>query len=101
MVFSLTLALEQFLAFALKFSRAQFELSILTIELSAQFDEVGNLGFKGLDEFLGHGSYTDALVSLHYRVAPHVGQCFGRLLCRKTLYDSVQWRAKRRAFLIN
>jgi hypothetical protein len=38
-----------------------------------------------LDEFLGHGSYTDALVSPHYRVAPHVGQCFESLLCRKTL----------------
>lgn len=85
MVFSLTLALQQFLALALKFSGAQFELAILPIELSAQLDEVGDLGFKGLDEFLGHGSYTDALVSPHYRVAPHVGQCFESLLCRKTL----------------
>ena len=85
MVFSLTLALEKLLALALKFSGAQFKLAILSIELSAQLDEVGDLGFKGLDEFLGHGSYTDALVSPHYRVALHVGQCFGGLLCRKNL----------------
>ena len=85
MVFSLTLALQQFFAFALKFSGAQFKLAILPIELAAQLDEIGDLGFKGLDEFLGHGSYTDALVSPHYRDAPCAGQCFESLLCRKTL----------------
>lgn len=83
MIFSLALALEKLFALALKFSGAQLELAILTVEFSAQLNEVGNFGFKGLDEFLGHGSYTDALMTLHYRVGLCVGQCLGGLVEKK------------------
>ncbi len=56
-----SLPLKQLASLTLQFRIAHFELAVLTVEFSAQFNEVRNLGFEGLDEFLGHDSYTGTM----------------------------------------
>ena len=58
MLAGLPLSLQQFPPLSLQFRSAQFQRSVLPVQLTAELDKVGHFFFERLDEVVSHGRYT-------------------------------------------